>query len=100
MLYKTRNFLSHSAAEKFRVLRPFAISPVNRETPFPQKAFPSPEGVKALAPGRDLQKLASVPQRPRRACFRMKTSAAADIFLYASTCEKGVLESPQAFQNP
>ena len=89
MLYKTRNFLSHSAAEKFRVLRPFAISPVNRETPFPQKAFPSPEGVKALAPGRSSKVDFRSAAPPPRGC---------PLPLYPS-CEKGVLKSPQVFQN-
>ena len=89
MLYKTRNFSSHSAAEKFRVLRPFAISPVNRETPFPQEAFPSPEEVKALAPGRSSKVDFRSAAPPPRGC---------PLPLYPS-CEKGVLKSPQVFQN-
>ncbi|MEQ2360629.1 hypothetical protein WMO44_00500 [Faecalibacterium sp. CLA-AA-H175] len=89
MLYKTRNFLSHSAVEKFRVLRSFAISPVNRETPFPQEAFPSPEEVKALAPGRSSKVDFRSAAPPPRGC---------PLPLYPS-CEKGVLKSPQVFQN-
>ena len=89
MLYKTRNFLSHSAVEKFRVLRSFAISPVNRETPFPQDAFPSPEEVKALAPGRSSKVDFRSAAPPPRGC---------PLPLYPS-CEKGVLKSPQVFQN-
>jgi len=89
MLYKTRNFLSHSAVEKFRVLRSFAISPVNRETPFPQEAFPSPEELKALAPGRSSKVDFRSAAPPPRGC---------PLPLYPS-CEKGVLKSPQVFQN-
>ena len=89
MLYKTRNFLSHSAVEKFRVLRSFAISPVNRETPFPQEAFSSPEEVKALAPGRSSKVDFRSAAPPPRGC---------PLPLYPS-CEKGVLKSPQVFQN-
>ena len=81
--------MSHSAAEKFRVLRSFAISPVNRETPFPQKPFPSPEGVKALAPGRSSKVDFRAAASPPRGC---------PLPLYSS-CEKEVLKSPQVFQN-
>ena len=44
--------------------------------------------------------LAASKNFPAARLFPQETSAAAVVYRYDPTCEKGVLKSPQAFQNP